>query len=298
MTRMPKVQEEVKNYFGKDAHRGVNPDEVVAIGAAIQGGVLGGEVKDVLLLDVTPLTLSIETLGGVATGMIERNTTVPASKSQTFSTASDNQTQVEIHVSQGERPLAKDNKSLGSFVLDGIAPSPRGVPQIEVAFDLDANGILTVSAKDTKTGKVQSIKITGAVGLSEEEVKKAQAEAETHAAEDQAKKESIEARNQADALVFTAEKALKDAGDKVPSDVKEKVDAEVKNVKEVLSKEDATKEQTEEASNKLSEVLQTIGQSVYGDKPPAEESKEDKEGGDKKEGESDKKAAEEGEVVG
>ena len=298
MTRMPKVQEEVKNYFGKDAHRGVNPDEVVAIGAAIQGGVLGGEVKDVLLLDVTPLTLSIETLGGVATGMIERNTTVPASKSQTFSTASDNQTQVEIHVSQGERPLAKDNKSLGSFVLDGIAPSPRGVPQIEVTFDLDANGILTVSAKDTKTGKVQSIKITGAVGLSEEEVKKAQAEAETHAAEDQAKKESIEARNQADALVFTAEKALKDAGDKVPGDVKEKVEVEVKNVKEVLTKEDATKEQVEEVSNKLSEVLQTIGQSVYGDKPPAEESKEDKEGGDKKEGESDKKAAEEGEVVG
>ncbi|MBI2591053.1 MAG: Hsp70 family protein, partial [Candidatus Blackburnbacteria bacterium] len=263
MTRMPKVQEVVKSFFGKDPHRGVNPDEVVAIGAAIQGGVLGGEVKDVLLLDVTPLTLSIETAGGIATSMIERNTTVPASKSQVFSTFSDNQTQVEINILQGERPLAHDNKSLGRFTLDGIPPAPRGVPQIEVAFDIDANGILSVKAKDKATSKEQSIKITGAVGLSDEEVKKAQEEAEIHAKEDQAKKEQIETRNQADALVFTAEKALKDTGDKAPKDAREKVEAEIKNVKEVLAKESASREEIEVASNKLSEVLQQVGQAMY-----------------------------------
>src|SRR3990167_3243825 len=220
MNRMPKVQEVVKEFFGKDPHKGVNPDEVVAIGAAIQGGVLGGEVKDVLLLDVTPLTLAIETLGSVATPMIERNTTIPTSKSQTFSTAADNQTQVEINILQGERPMAADNKSLGKFTLDGIPPSPRGVPQVEVTFDMDANGLLSVSAKDKATNKEQSIKITGAVGLSDEEVKKAQEEAEKHATEDKLKKESIDARNSADALVFTAEKALKDGGDKVPAEVR------------------------------------------------------------------------------
>ncbi|MEK7521495.1 MAG: molecular chaperone DnaK [Patescibacteria group bacterium] len=303
MTRMPKVQEEVKKFFGKDPHKGVNPDEVVAIGAAIQGGVLGGEVKDVLLLDVTPLTLSIETLGRVATGMIERNTTVPTSKSQTFSTAADNQTQVEIHITQGERPMSQDNKSLGKFTLDGIPPAPRGVPQIEVTFDLDANGILTVSAKDKATQKEQSIKITGAVGLSEEEVKKAQVDAEKHASEDQAKKESIEARNNADALVFTAEKALKDAGDKVAADVKEKVEAEIKNVKEVLTKDDAKKEDIEEASKKLSEVLSSVGQEMY---KAAEESGKAAAGGTDSSGSAadsettqnkDKKDAEEGEVV-
>ena len=264
MTRMPKVQEKVKEFFGKDPHKGVNPDEVVGVGAAIQGGVLGGEVKDVLLLDVTPLTLSIETLGGVATGMIERNTTIPASKSQTFSTAADNQTQAEINILQGERSMAADNKSLGKFILDGIPPAPRGMPQIEVTFDIDANGILNVSAKDKATSKEQSIKITGAVGLSEEEVKKAQEEAEKHASEDTAKKEPVEARNQADALVFTAEKALKDAGDKVKEDIKKKVEDEVKNVKDVLAKTDVTKEQITEATKKLSEVLQEVGSAIDG----------------------------------
>lgn len=297
---MPRVQEEVKKFFGKDPHKGVNPDEVVAIGAAIQGGVLGGEVKDVLLLDVTPLTLSIETLGRVATPMIERNTTVPTSKSQNFSTAADNQTQVEIHITQGERPLSTDNKSLGKFILDGIPPSPRGVPQIEVTFDLDANGILTVSAKDKASGKEQSIKITGAVGLSEDEVKKAQEEAEKYAQEDQAKKESIEARNAADALVFTAEKALKDAGDKVASDVKEKVEAEIKKVKEVLADENASKETIETATKSLSEVLQSVGQAMYqgaeGEAAPnGEETKEEDKEEDKEK--KDKKDAEEGEVV-
>lgn len=264
MTRMPKVQETVKGFFGKEPHKGVNPDEVVAIGAAIQGGVLSGEVKDILLLDVTPLTLSIETLGGVATSMIPRNTTVPTSKSQVFSTAADNQTQVEIHVAQGERSMAADNKSLGRFILDGIPPAPRGVPQIEVAFDLDANGILSVKATDKATGKEQKITITGAVGLSEDEVKKMQEEAEKHAQEDQAKKETIDARNNADALVFTAEKTLKDAGDKVPSGVKQKVEDEVKKVKELLAKEDADKEQLEMAVKSLSDVLQQVGSAMYG----------------------------------
>jgi molecular chaperone DnaK len=298
MTRMPKVQEEVKNFFGRDPHKGVNPDEVVAIGAAIQGGVLGGDVKDVLLLDVTPLTLSIETMGGVATPMIERNTTVPASKSQVYSTASDNQTQVEINILQGERPMASDNKSLGRFVLDGIPPAPRGVPQIEVTFDIDANGILSVHAKDKATNKEQSIKITGAVGLSDEEVKKAQEEAEKHAAEDEAKKESVEARNAADALVFTAEKALKDAGEKAPQDAKEKVEAEVKNVKEVLAKQDATKDEIVAAHDKLSEVLSEVGQAMYGaagENQGSGESAPEEENKDKKK--DDKKDAEEGEVV-
>src|SRR3990172_1886346 len=214
MTRMPKVYETVKNYFGKEPNKSVNPDEVVAVGAAIQAGVLGGEVKDILLLDVTPLTLAIETLGSVATPMIPRNTTIPTSKTETFSTAADNQTQVEINVTQGERPLATDNKSLGRFILDGIPPAPRGVPQIEVTFDMDASGILTVTAKDKATGKSQNIKITGAVGLSDDEVKRMQEEAEKHKEEDTKKAELIEARNKADAIVGTAEKAIKDAGDK------------------------------------------------------------------------------------
>lgn len=264
MTRMPKVQATVKEFFGKEPHKGVNPDEVVAIGAAIQGGVLTGEVKDILLLDVTPLTLGIETFGGVATSMIPRNTTVPTSKSQIFSTAADNQTQVEIHVTQGERPISADNKSLGRFVLDGIPPSPRGIPQIEVTFDLDANGILNVKAQDKATGKEQKITITGAVGLSEDEIKRMQEDAERNAAADEEKKGSIEARNQADALVFTAEKTLKDAGDKVPQDVKTKVEEEIKKVKGLLAQTDATKEQLELATKSLSEVLQGVGAAMYG----------------------------------
>ena len=263
MTRMPKVIEMVKEFFGKEPNKSVNPDEVVAIGAAIQAGVLGGEVKDILLLDVTPLTLAIETLGSVATPMIPRNTTIPTSKTEVFSTAADNQTQVEIHVTQGERPMAADNKSLGRFILDGIPPAPRGVPQVEVTFDMDASGILTVTAKDKATGKTQNIKITGAVGLSDDEVKRMQEEAEHHKDEDQKKAEKIQVRNQADAMVASAEKALKDAGDKVPSDVKTKVEEKVKGVKDVLAKEDVGKEEIETATKNLSDTLSQIGQAMY-----------------------------------
>jgi len=300
MTRMPKVYETVKKHFGKEPNKSVNPDEVVAVGAAIQGGVLAGDVKDVLLLDVTPLTLGIETLGQVATTLIPRNTTVPTSKSQIFSTAADNQTQVEINILQGERPMAVDNKSLGRFILAGIPPAPRGIPQIEVAFDIDANGILNVKAIDKATNKTQSIIIKGAVGLSDEEVKKAQAEAEKHAEEDRKKKEMAEARNQADGLVFTAEKTLKDAGDKVKKADRQKVEAEIKNVKELLGKEETTKEQFDEASKKLSEELQKVGAAMYqaqqaqqagSTKPPNSEKKE------KKQKTKEKAEAEEGEVV-
>src|SRR5664279_5275442 len=219
MTRMPKVIDEVTKFFGKEPHRGVNPDEVVAVGAAVQAGVLGGEVKDVLLLDVTPLTLGIETYGSVSTPLINRNTTIPTSKSQVFSTASDNQTQVEINILQGERPMAADNKSLGRFILDGIPPSPRGVPQVEVTFDIDANGILNVKARDKATGKEQSIKITGSTGLSKDEVEKMTKEAELHAQEDSEKKEKVEVRNQADSLIFTADKALREDKDKITDDL-------------------------------------------------------------------------------
>ena len=302
MTRMPKVNKVVKDFFGKAPNRSVNPDEVVAIGAAIQGGVLGGEVKDVLLLDVTPLTLGIETLGSVRTPLIERNTTVPASKSQIFSTAADNQTQVEINVLQGERPMAVDNKSLGRFILDGVPPAPRGVPQIEVAFDIDANGILTVKAQDKATNKEQKITIKGAVGLSDEEVKTAQQEAEKHAEEDKQKKEKVEARNQADNLVFTAEKTLKDAGDKVKKEDKEKVEEEIKKLKEVLAKEDSSKEELEKASKELSDNLQKIGEAMYQQQQaPNKEEQPEKGSSKKKKGKDNKgkgkEKAEEGEVV-
>src|SRR5580704_6747483 len=241
MTRMPKVQDKVKEFFGKEPRKDVNPDEAVAVGAGIQGGVLQGDVKDVLLLDVTPLSLGIETLGSVMTRLIERNTTIPSSKSQTFSTASDNQSQVEIHVLQGEREFAQDNKTLGRFILDGIPPAPRGVPQVEVTFNIDANGIVNVMAKDKASGKEQSIKITGSTGLSKEEVEKMTKDAEMHAKEDEEKKDKIEARNHADALIFTAEKSLKDAGDKVPADIKTQVEEKIKALKDILdsgSKED------------------------------------------------------------
>ncbi len=302
MTRMPKVYEVVKNFFGKEPNRSVNPDEVVAVGAAIQGGVLGGEVKDVLLLDITPLTLGIETLGGVRTPLIERNTTIPTSKSQIFSTAADNQTQVEINVLQGERPMAADNKSLGRFILDGIPPAPRGVPQIEVTFDIDANGILTVKAKDKATNKEQMITIKGAVGLSDEEVKQAQTEAEKHAQEDQKKKELAEAKNQADNLVFTAEKTLKDAGDKIKDEDKKKIEDEIKNVKEILSKESSTKEEIEQVANKLSEELQKIGASLYqnqqtSEQTATEENAQDEDKSASTKASEDKSKAEEGEVV-
>lgn len=294
MTRVPKVVEAVKAFFGKEPNRGVNPDEVVAIGAAIQGGVLGGEVKDILLLDVTPLTLAIETMGGVATPMITRNTTVPASKTEIFSTAADNQTQVEIHITQGERPMSANNKDLGRFVLDGIPPAGRGTPQIEVTFDIDASGILKVTAKDKATSKTQHITISGAVGLTDEEVKRMQEEAEANKVEDEKKKELVGARNAADALVITAEKALKDAGDKVDAEIKTQVEEKVKAVKDVMNSEN--KEEIEKMTGELSETLQKVGEKLYaaaqpeGDaKPeestPAEEKKNDKKDGDVEEGE-------------
>jgi len=293
-TKMPCVQKFVEDYVGKKIERGIDPMECVAMGAAIQAAIIKGEAKEVVLLDVTPLTLGIETLGGVRTPLIERNTTIPTSKTQIFSTAADNQTQVEINVLQGERPMAADNKSLGRFILDGIPPAPRGVPQIEVTFDIDVNGILKVTAKDKATGREQAITIKGAIGLSEEEIKKAQEEAEKYAEEDRKKKELAEARNQAENLVFVAEKTLKDAGDKVGKEDKEKVEAEIKNLREILGKAEVTKEELDEASRKLSEELQKVGTAMYqqgqaatGNQQATEEKKE----------EEDKNRAEEGEVV-
>ncbi|HMU91554.1 MAG TPA: molecular chaperone DnaK [Anaerolineales bacterium] len=261
MTRMPAIQDRVRAFFGKDPHKGVNPDEVVAIGAAIQAGVLGGEVKDILLLDVTPLTLSIETLGGVATPQIERNTTIPTRRTQVFSTAGDNQTQVEIHVLQGERPMANDNKSLGKFILDGIPPAPRGVPQIEVTFDVDANGILKVSAKDKATGRSQHITITASSGLSDSEVEKMRKDAEAHAEEDRKRKDLIEARNNADNTAYAAEKALREFGDKIPADVRADVEAKAAEVKSAAQGEDL--EKIKAATEALGLSIQKIGASVY-----------------------------------
>ncbi|OGG07348.1 molecular chaperone DnaK [Candidatus Gottesmanbacteria bacterium RIFCSPHIGHO2_01_FULL_42_12] len=266
MTRMPKVVDVVTKFFGKEPNKSVNPDEVVAVGAAIQGGVLGGEVKDVLLLDVTPLTLGIETLGGVSTPLITRNTTIPTSKSQIFSTAADSQTQVEINVLQGERPMATDNKSLGRFVLDGIPPAPRGIPQVEVTFDLDASGILNVKAVDKATNRSQSIKITGSTGLTKDEIEKMTKEAEAHASEDAKKKELIDARNLADGLVFSAERAVKDAGDKVPAEVKSEVEEKIKALKDVLNSE--SKEDIEAKTKELSDSMQKIGASMYKEETP------------------------------
>jgi len=300
MTRMPMIQVRVKEFFGKEPHKGVNPDEVVAIGAAIQGGVLGGEVKDVLLLDVTPLTLAIETLGGVATPMIARNTTVPASKTEVFSTAADNQNQVEVHVLQGERPMASDNKSLGRFILDGIPPSPRGVPQIEVTFDIDSNGILKVTAKDKATDKSQNITITGAVGLSDDEVEKMREEAEKHKAEDEKKAKLVETRNKADNLVAASEKALKDAGDKLPEDTKKAVEDKVKAVKDELSKEEINEESLSKATEELNSELQKVGASMYqNDQSQGQEQKPDQDSKDESKSSKDDNPsdAEEGEVV-
>ncbi|OGK55476.1 molecular chaperone DnaK [Candidatus Roizmanbacteria bacterium RIFCSPLOWO2_01_FULL_45_11] len=302
MTRMPKVQQTVKDFFGKDPHKGINPDEVVAVGAAVQAGVLGGEVKDVLLLDVTPLTLGIETLGGVMTPLIERNTTVPASKSQVFSTAADNQTQVEVHILQGERPMAGDNKSLGKFVLDGIPSAPRGVPQIEVTFDIDANGILNVKAKDKATGKEQSISIKGSTGLSDEEIEKMKKEAEENAEADKTKKERVEVQNTADSMVFQAEKLLQEQKDKISEDDKKKLEEAVKATKDVIANQSSTKETIEESSKKLTEELQRVGQQMYqkgaGSAPSGEPEEEPKTNGTKQtNGTTGTDKAEEGEVV-
>ena len=261
MTRMPAIQEAVKAFFGKEPHKGVNPDEVVALGAAIQAGVLGGEVKDILLLDVTPLTLSVETLGGVATAMIPRNTTIPTKKSQVYSTAADGQTQVEIHVVQGERPMAADNKSLGKFILDGIPPAPRGVPQIEVTFDIDANGILSVSAQDKATGRQQKITITASSGLTEAEIQRMVKEAEMHASEDARRKEEAEARNQADTAIFAAEKVLRDFADRLPEDAKRQTQEQIEAVRKALETNDI--ERIRRATDDLNRQIQTLGGSMY-----------------------------------
>ena len=267
MTRMPAVQDRVRAFFGREPHKGVNPDEVVAVGAAIQAGVLGGEVKDILLLDVTPLTLSIETLGSAATPQIERNTTIPTRRSQTFSTASDSQTQVEIHVLQGERPMAADNKSLGKFVLDGIPPAPRGMPQIEVTFDIDASGILHVTAKDKATGRSQHITITASSGLSETEVVQMRQDAESHAEEDRRRKELIEARNQADNTAYAAEKALKDIGEKVPAELKAEIEGKVADLRAKAQAEDVAAMTA--AGEALGVAIQKIGAAAYEQAGPA-----------------------------
>jgi molecular chaperone DnaK len=258
---MPAVQEAVRSFFAKEPHKGVNPDEVVAVGAAIQAGVLGGEVKDVLLLDVTPLTLSIETLGGVATPLIERNTTIPTKKSQIFSTAADMQTSVEIKVGQGERPMAADNKLLGNFILDGIPPAPRGVPQIEVTFDIDADGILDVSAEDKATGREQHITITASSGLSKEEVEQMVKDAEQYAAEDRKRKERVEARNMADSMIYQAEKILREQGDKVPANVKSDVESKISSLRAIL--DSGSTDELENKAQELGMALQQIGAAMY-----------------------------------
>ncbi len=271
-TRMPLVQEKVKQFFDKEPHKGVNPDEVVAIGAAIQAGVLTGDVKDVLLLDVTPLTLGIETLGGVATPLIPRNTTIPTAKSQVFSTAADSQPSVEIHVLQGERPMAADNRPLGRFMLDGILPAPRGLPQIEVSFDIDANGILSVTAVDKGTGREQKITITASSGLSKEEVEKMQREAETHSAEDAKRREEVETRNLADTLAYTAEKTLRENKEKIPEELDQEVEGKVAAVRSALQGSDV--EAIRQATQELNETMQKVGAAVYQQPPtppPGEE---------------------------
>lgn len=280
MTRMPAVVERVKKFFGKDPMQGVNPDEVVAVGAAIQGGVLQGDVKDVLLLDVTPLSLGIETMGGVSTKLIDRNTTIPTSKSEVFSTATDNQPSVEIHVLQGEREFANDNKSLGRFILDGIAPAPRGVPQIEVTFNLDANGILNVTAKDKGTGKEQSITIQNSGNMSKEDIEKARAEAEAHAEEDKKKRESVDARNQLENAVYQAEKMPDEYKDKISDDDKKTIEEAVKEAKKVLEDKEADREQLENAAKELSNKIMPIGAKMYQKEAPQAEDKKDEKGGD------------------
>lgn len=295
MTRMPAVQEKVKQIFGKDPMKGVNPDEVVAIGAAIQGGVLQGDVKDVLLLDVTPLSLGIETMGSVMTKLIERNTTIPTSKSEVFSTAADNQNQVEIHVAQGEREMIADNKSLGRFILDGIAPAPRGVPQVEVTFNIDANGILNVTAKDKGTGKEQSITISGSGNLDKTEVEKMAKEAEANADEDKLKRETVEARNLLDSAVYQAEKLKKDSGDKISDEDKKTLDEAVEAAKKVVADDKADKDSLESATKELNDKLMPIGAKLYEQSSASDSPSEDAESDDKKSDDKDEPI--EGEVV-
>jgi molecular chaperone DnaK len=301
MTRMPKVQEIVKEFFGKEPHKGINPDEVVALGAAVQGGVLAGDVKDILLLDVTPLNLGVETMGSVMTPLIERNTTIPSTKSQVFSTAADNQPQVEIHILQGERPMAADNKSLGRFVLDGIPPAPRGVPQIEVTFDIDSNGILNVSAKDKGTGKEQKITIKNATNLSEEEVEKMKKEAAEHAKEDEKKKAFVDKRNEIDALISSTRKAIKDAGDKFEKKAQAEIETALKELEDEKNKDSATLESLEEVFKKSMDIVQKHSEALYKaaapeeSAPKSEVESEEKDSKDKKK--DDSKEPEEGQVV-
>lgn len=292
-TRMPAIGDAVKNFFGKEPNKSINPDEVVALGAAIQGGILGGDVKDILLLDVIPLSLGIETMGGVGTKLIEKNTTIPASRSQTFSTAADNQTSVEIHIVQGERPMASDNKSLGRFILDGIPPAPRNTPQVEVTFDIDSNGILSVKAKDKTSGKEQSIRIEASSGLSPAEIEKMKQDAELHSDEDKNKKESAEARNLAEQLQYTAEKSLKDAEGKIPDDMKNTVQGKIDELKKVKDGSDvsAIKKATEELSNELQKIgthmaSQTATPPGDAPAPDAQPEAKDAEFEEKKEGEN------------
>ena len=272
-TRMPKMQEEVKKLFGKEPNKEVNPDEVVAIGAATQGGIMQGNVRDVLLLDVTPLSLGIETFGGVNTVLIAKNTTVPTAKNQVFSTAADSQTSVEVHVLQGERPMAQDNKTLGRFILDGIPPAPRGVPQVEVSFDIDANGILNVSAKDKATGKSQSIKIEGSSGISKDEVERMKKKAEIHAEEDKKKQSAIETKNIADTLIYTCEKTLKDSGDKIKPEDKKEVEDKINALKEAQKGDNI--EDIKTKTQELSAVIQKIGAELYKDQPKTDEKPKD-----------------------
>jgi molecular chaperone DnaK len=268
-TRMPAIEEAVKKLFGREPNRSINPDEVVALGAAVQAGILQGDVKDVLLLDVTPLSLGIETLGGVATKVIEKNTTVPTAKTQVFSTAADNQTSVEIHILQGERPMAQDNKSLGRFILDGIPPAPRGMPQVEVSFDIDANGILSVKAKDKATSKEQSVRIEASTGLRKEDIERMKQEAEAHRLEDDRKHALIETRNAAEALAYTAEKTLRDNGDKIAADQKASLEEKIKALRDVVSGDDEVRIKT--ASDDLSRTLSQIGETMYKQQPPPQD---------------------------
>ncbi|HEC21061.1 MAG TPA: molecular chaperone DnaK, partial [Candidatus Peregrinibacteria bacterium] len=297
MTRMPAVQAKVKEIFGKEPSKGVNPDEVVAMGAAIQAGILQGDVKDVLLLDVTPLSLGIETLGGIATKLIPRNTTIPTSKSQIFSTAADNQPAVEIHVSQGEREMSSDNKSLGRFVLDGIPPAPRGVPQVEVTFDIDANGILNVKAVDKGTGKSQDITIQGSSGLNDEEVDKMQKDAEMYAEADKIKKDAAEIHNQADSLIFQTEKSLKDLGDKADEKLKKATEEKIDALKKILEDKDAKTEDIKKATDELAEEAQKIGAELYKQKGEGEAMKDEEGVKVKEKGKEGEESVEEAEVV-
>ena len=290
-TRMPKMVEKVKEFFGKEPNKSINPDEVVALGASIQGGILKGDVKDVLLLDVIPLSLGIETMGGVSTRLIERNTTIPASRSQVFSTAADNQTSVEIHIVQGERAMANDNKSLGRFILDGIPPAPRGMPQVEVTFDVDANGILSVKAKDKATGKEQSIRIEARSGLSKEQIEKMQKEAEAHAGEDQKKKDLVEAKNLAEQLIYTSEKSLKDNGDKIGVDLKNSIENKISDLKKEIGTEDI--DNIKKATETLSSEISKIGEALSKNNSQEEQPKAENSGGDNvREGEFEEKKEE------